>query len=170
LLGALYERYSTYDMRDYGGLAAKLPWMVTFYVITALSVVGLPMLNGFVGEFLVLTGSMQSVFSHHVLWTVLGTTGVILTASYMLSLIQRVFYGDLSRRASQHAVPDITAREHIALWPLVAIFLAMGLASPYWMRAIDTAGVQLARQPGQTEPAPITSTAPDITTPEGGQR
>src|ERR1700748_2622480 len=56
LLGVLYERYGTYDMRDYGGLAAKLPWMVTLFVITTLSVVGLPMLNGFVGEFLVLTG------------------------------------------------------------------------------------------------------------------
>ena len=60
LLGLLYERYGTYDMRDYGGLAAKLPWMVTLFVITALSVVGLPMLNGFVGEFLILSGSMQS--------------------------------------------------------------------------------------------------------------
>ncbi len=60
LLGILYERYGTYDMRDYGGLAAKLPWMVTIFVITTLSVVGLPMLNGFVGEFLVLTGGMQS--------------------------------------------------------------------------------------------------------------
>ncbi len=60
LLGLLYERYGTYDMRDYGGLAAQLPWMVTMFVITTLAVVGLPMLNGFVGEFLVLSGSMQS--------------------------------------------------------------------------------------------------------------
>src|SRR6202044_1481728 len=64
LLGVLYERYGTYDMREYGGLAAKLPWMVTLFVITSLSVVGLPMLNGFVGEFLVFSGSMQ-VYGHH---------------------------------------------------------------------------------------------------------
>ena len=100
LLGFLYERYGTYDIREYGGLAAQLPWMVTLFVITTLSVVGLPMLNGFVGEFLVLSGSMQSGIHHHVGWTVLGTTGVILTASYMLWMIQRVFYGDLGLKPS----------------------------------------------------------------------
>ncbi|MPW65781.1 proton-conducting transporter transmembrane domain-containing protein, partial [Moraxella catarrhalis] len=93
LLGLLYERYRPYDMREYGGLAAKLPWIVTMFVLTALSVTGLPMLNGFVGEFLVLSGSMQSAIAHHIGWTVLATTGVILTASYMLGMIQRIFYG-----------------------------------------------------------------------------
>ena len=147
LLGILYERYGTYDMRDYGGLAAKLPWMVTLFVITALSVVGLPMLNGFVGEFLVLTGSMQSAVAHHTAWTVLATTGVILTASYMLWMIQRVFYGDLNFNTAEVAAPDLNAREHLALWPMVALMLLMGVASPYWMRAIDTAGSDLAQQP-----------------------
>jgi NADH-quinone oxidoreductase subunit M len=152
LLGILYERYGTYDMRDYGGLAAKLPWMVTMFVITTLSVIGLPMLNGFVGEFLVLTGSMQSVVTHHTRWTILATTGVILTASYMLWMIQRVFYGDLNRNTAEVAAPDLDAREHIALWPMVALMLVMGVASPYWMRAIDTAGTALAT--AQPEPSP----------------
>jgi NADH-quinone oxidoreductase subunit M len=151
LLGILYERYGTYDMRDYGGLAAKLPWMVTFFVITSLSVVGLPMLNGFVGEFLVLTGSMQSAVAHHTGWTVLATTGVILTASYMLWMIQRVFYGDLNFNTAEVAAPDLSAREHIALWPLVALMLLMGVASPFWMRAIDTAGTSLADQAAQIQ-------------------
>ncbi len=72
LLGLLYERYGTYDMREFGGLAAKLPWIVTLFVITTLSVVGLPILNGFVGEFLVFSGAMQASFAHHVAWTVLA--------------------------------------------------------------------------------------------------
>ena len=169
LLGFLYERYNTYDMREYGGLAAKLPWMVTFFVLTALSVVGLPMLNGFVGEFLVLSGSMQSAIAHHVGWTVLGTTGVILTASYMLWMIQRVFYGDLGLKSAAVPAPDLDAREHLALWPLVALFLLMGLASPYWMQTIDTAGARLAQQPAQIEPAAATSVAPTSNV-EGGQR
>lgn len=160
LLGFLYERYSTYDMREYGGLAAQLPWMVTLFVITTLSVVGLPMLNGFVGEFLVLSGSMQSGIHHHVGWTVLGTTGVILTASYMLWMIQRVFYGDLGLKPSSVTAPDLDAREHAALWPLVALFLLMGVGSPYWMRAIDTAGVHLAQEPAQVAPAAATSEPP----------
>jgi NADH-quinone oxidoreductase subunit M len=164
LLGILYERYGTYDMRDYGGLAAKLPWMVTLFVITTLSVVGLPMLNGFVGEFLVLTGSMQSTVHNHTGWTVLATTGVILTASYMLWMIQRVFYGDLNFNTADTPAPDLDAREHIALWPLVAVMLAMGVASPLWMRAIDTAGSDLAQEPAQIQSTeqPALSTNTDM--------
>jgi len=144
LLGLLYERYRNYDMREYGGLAARLPWMVTLFVLTTLSVVGLPMLNGFVGEFLIFSGTMQSTIAHHTGWTVLATSSVILTASYMLWMIQRVFYGDLSNRAAKIEPQDLTAREHLALWPLVALFLFMGIASPVWLRAIDAAGSRIA--------------------------
>ncbi len=144
LLGILYERYGTYDMREYGGLAAKLPWMVTMFVITTLSLVGLPMLNGFVGEFLILSGSMQSVFAHHIVWTVLATTGVILSASYMLWMIQRVFYGDLGIKSEKVRGWDLDAREHLAMWPLMILFLVMGVASPIWLRAIDAAGTRIA--------------------------
>lgn len=145
LLGLLYERYGTYDMRDYGGLATRLPWMVTMFVITALAAAGLPMLSGFVGEFLILSGSMQSLAAHHVLWTVVGTTGVIFGAAYLLWMIQRIFYGALGVRPEEVQGWDLTAREHIELWPLAALFLIMGVASPLWMRAIDTYGVAEGR-------------------------
>jgi NADH-quinone oxidoreductase subunit M len=144
LLGILYERYGTYDMREYGGLAAKLPWMVTMFVITTLSLVGLPMLNGFVGEFLILSGSMQSTIAQHTAWTVLATSGVILSASYMLWMIQRVFYGNLGIKSENVRGWDLDAREHLAMWPLVILFLVMGVASPIWLRAIDTAGTRIA--------------------------
>jgi NADH-quinone oxidoreductase subunit M len=161
LLGLLYERYGTYDMREYGGLAGKLPWVVTMFVLTALSVVGLPMLNGFVGEFLVFSGSMQSVIAHHVGWTVLATSGVILTAAYMLQMIQRVFYGNLGIKSNKVVGRDLDAREHLALWPMVALFLLKGLASPYWMRSIDTAGAALAQEPVSTStPASASTPAP----------
>jgi NADH-quinone oxidoreductase subunit M len=151
LLGLLYERYGTYDVRDYGGLATKHPWMVTMFVITSLAAVGLPMLNGFVGEFLILSGAMQSVFCHHVLWTVVGTTGVIFGAAYMLWMIQRIFYGHLGLRSEEVSGWDLTAREHIELWPLAILFLVMGLASPIWIKAIDTYGVQTANRPIASE-------------------
>ncbi len=151
LLGLLYERYRTYDMREYGGLAARLPWVVTMFVLTALSVTGLPMLNGFVGEFLVLSGSMQSTIAHHVGWTTLATTGVILTASYMLWMIQRVFYGELGTRSESLPAFDLDAREHLALWPLVALFLFMGVASPVFMNAINTIGVQITEKVNHTQ-------------------
>jgi NADH-quinone oxidoreductase subunit M len=138
LLGLLYERYGTYDMRDYGGLAARHPWMVTFFVITSLAAVGLPMLSGFVGEFLILSGSMQALVAHHVLWTVIATTGVIFSAAYMLSMIQRIFYGSLGLRPDEVSGWDLKPREHLELWPLALLFLIMGVFSPYWTRAIDT--------------------------------
>jgi NADH-quinone oxidoreductase subunit M len=110
-------------------------------------------LNGFVGEFLVLTGGMQSAVTHHTRWTVLATTGVILTASYMLWMIQRVFYGALNENTADVPASDLGAREHLALWPMVALMLLMGVASPIWMRAIDTAGTVLAQEPEQAQPA-----------------
>jgi len=149
------ERYGTYNMRDLGGLAQRLPWMVTLFVITALAAVGLPMLSGFVGEFLILTGAMQSVIAHHVLWTAIATTGVILSAAYMLSATQRVFYGSLGQKVENAPSFDLNAREHLALWPLAILFLIMGVASPKWMRAIDTAGSSLADKLPHSEPSPI---------------
>ncbi len=134
LLGLLYERYQTYDMRDYGGLAQKLPWMVTMFVLTTLSVVGLPMLNGFVGEFLVFSGSMQSTIAHHIGWTVLATSGVILTASYMLWMVQRVFYGDLNHRTASAAAIDLDAREHARPLASGRALPPHGHRLPYWTR------------------------------------
>jgi len=169
LLGLLYERFRTYDMRELGGLAAKFPWMVTMFVITSLSVIGLPMLNGFVGEFLVFSGTMQSAVHNHIAWTVLATSGVILTAAYMLWMVQRVFYGNLGIKSEEIAGWDLDAREHLALWPMVLVFLVMGVASPLWLRAIDQAGTAIY-QPAPL-PTPVASMeVPQTATPEGGQR
>ena len=153
LLGFLYDRYGTYDTRDLGGLAAKLPWMVTLYVVTTLSLIGLPMLNSFVGEFLILSGSLQTGLRNHAAFTVLATTGVILSAAYMLLMIQRVFYGHTGVTSDGVAPRDLDAREHLALWPLVALMLIMGVASPYWMKTLDTNGAALSTQPLRVIPS-----------------
>lgn len=165
LLGFLYERYNTYDTRDLGGLAAKLPWMVTMYVITTLSLVGLPMLNSFVGEFLVLSGSMQATDPHHVLWTVMATSGVILSAGYMLLMIQRVFYGNLGVVSEQTAPHDLNFREHTSLWPVVALMLLMGVASPYWMKTLDVNGAAMATVPAPAAAA-VAAKTPSFVDPE----
>ncbi len=147
LMGMLYERYGTYDMRDLGGVAGRLPWMVTMFVVTALSNVGLPMLNSFVGEFLILSGSAQTVLVRHpMLWTTIGTTGVILSAAYLLTMIQRVFYADDGPMTKQSGVTDLSVREHVALWPMVALFLLMGVASPLFTRALDPLGTSYAHE------------------------
>jgi NADH-quinone oxidoreductase subunit M len=150
LLGLLYERYNTYDMRELGGIAAKFPWMVTMFVITTLAIIGLPMLSSFVGEFLILSGSMQSGFGHQHLWTTLATMGVIFSAAYMLSMIQRVFYCGIGSKPDRMIAYDLDSREHLAMWPLVALFLVMGVASPLWMRAIDAFGASIAGAPPTT--------------------
>ncbi len=136
LLGLLYERYGTYEMSAYGGLAARLPWMVTFFVVTTLALIGLPILNGFVGEFLVLS----STFATHTAWGAWATLGVILSAAYMLLMVQKVFYGSQSALVQgRTGIADLNAREHIAMWPFIVLMLVMGVASPYWIRAIDPA-------------------------------
>ena len=138
LLGFLYERYGTYEISAYGGLAARLPFFSAMMVATALSLIGLPSLNGFVGEFLVLSGS----FGVHLWWTVAATVGVILSAVYMLSMLQRVLYGEPSDRVIAlgpgPSGGDLTLREQGAMWPLLILIVLMGVLSPYWMRAIDS--------------------------------
>ena len=166
LLGLLYERYQTYDMREYGGLATQLPWTVTMFVITGLAIVGLPMLSGFVGEFLVLSGSMQAPFAHRHLWTALAATGVIFSAAYMLTMLQRVFYADLGTKPAAVMPRDLDAREHTALWPLMILFLIMGLASPFWTRAIDPVTAALA-SPAPPAAAPPSSAIVSLSTPGG---
>jgi NADH-quinone oxidoreductase subunit M len=146
LVGILYERYGTYEMPQYGGLAAKTPWLVTLFVITTLSLVGLPMMNGFVGEFLILSGS----FASHTGWVAAATLGVILGAAYMLSMVQRIFYGPESTMVTGRIVPDLGIREHVILWPMAILMLVMGVASPYWMRAINGAVTGLADSATQT--------------------
>jgi NADH-quinone oxidoreductase subunit M len=149
LLGFMYERYGTYEIASYGGLAKRMPWLATLFVITSLSLVGLPLMNGFVGEFLILSGS----FAGHVAWVATATAGVILSASYMLWMQQRVFYGNLSGMVTDLTVADVGFREQMAVWPMAVLMLVMGVASPYWIRAIDGAVVKLA------SPAPIAGMA-----------
>ena len=146
LAGFLYERYGTYDMERYGGLAAKLPMMATLFVITGLSLIGLPILNGFVGEFLILSGS----FASHPGWVFAATLGVIFSGAYMLSMIQRIFYGPESTMVTDRAAKDFSAHENMLLWPMAVLMLAMGVASPFWIRAIDQGVAGFANSATQT--------------------
>jgi NADH-quinone oxidoreductase subunit M len=151
LLGFLYERYGTYEISSYGGLAGRLPSLTTVFVITGLSLMGLPLLNGFVGEFLVLSGS----FAGHVGWVAAAAVGVILSAAYVLSLIQHVFYGTESTMITEEKRSDMGFREQLAVWPMAVLMLAMGVASPFWMRAIDGAVVKLVQPETLVKIAPL---------------
>jgi NADH-quinone oxidoreductase subunit M len=137
LAGMLYERKHTYEFKEFGGLATPMPVYATFFLLAVLSSVGLPLLNGFVGEFLVLSGTFQSV-PHGMLFSILGSSGVIWGACYLLWMYQKVFYGQIHNDENK-TLPDIDRRERISLVPLVAMALVMGVASPYWMKSIEPA-------------------------------
>ena len=140
LLGALETRYSTQPDRRYGGLAAKLPRTATLFVITSLAMIGLPMLNGFVGEFLILSSTFTGVSRG---WAIVATMGVILGAAYMLWLVQRLFYGPESQMASGAAGDRFALRRTgDAVWPLAVLMLVMGVAPSFWLRAIESRAVR----------------------------
>jgi NADH-quinone oxidoreductase subunit M len=135
LLGALYDRYSTSEIGVYGGMASKLPGTATLFVIAALAMIGLPMLGGFVGEFLILSSTFTGVSKG---WAIAATVGVILGAAYMLWLVQRLFYGPESKLALSKAPDDLHFRELALLWPLAVLMLVMGLAPMLWLPSIET--------------------------------
>ena len=110
LVGYLYERRHSLEISAYGGVATPAPNLAIVFLITTLASIGLPMLNNFVGEYLVLQGASQANFT----WTVFAAVGVILSACYMLWLYQRTFYGKPSESLSHH-MPDLTGREWAAI-------------------------------------------------------
>src|SRR6476619_4018119 len=138
LAGMLYERKHTYEFKEFGGLATPMPVFATFFLLAVLSSVGLPLLNGFVGEFLVLSGSFQSAVPHGMLFAILGASGVVWGACYLLWMYQKVFYGQIHHDENK-TLPDIDRRERIALVPLVVMSVIMGVASPYWIKSIGPA-------------------------------
>ena len=109
--------------------------MATLFVITGLALVGLPLFNGFIGEFLVLSSTFTGV---SIGWAVTGTVGVILSAAYLLTLVQKVFYGPQSDMVSKAPVLDLNGLEQLNLWPLAILMFVMGVAPNYWLGAIET--------------------------------
>jgi NADH-quinone oxidoreductase subunit M len=134
LLGVLDTRYRTSQIASYGGVAAKLPRTASFFVITILAMAGLPLLNGFIGEFLILSGTFTGVSRG---WAIAATVTIILGAVYVLWLVQRVFFGPESPMAATEPAVDLRANEWIALVPLAALMLAMGVVPNLWMPAIE---------------------------------
>jgi NADH-quinone oxidoreductase subunit M len=132
LVGFLYERRHSLEIKDYGGVATPAPWLSTAFMITMLASIGLPLLNNFVGEFLVLQGTALAQFH----WTVYAAIGVILSACYMLWLYQRVFFGKASEDLTHHMY-DLVPREHLAIVPLILLMVWMGSFSQSFLPPIS---------------------------------
>ncbi len=133
LVGMLYDRYHTRKMSDYGGLAARLKLLAVFMVFICLTSIGLPGLNGFVGEVLVLLGAFASQWSadgRHVPWlAAIATAGIVLGAWYLLTMLRRVFFGPVKEpHAEGHGlVGDLNLRELAALVPIAVCCVALGV-------------------------------------------
>src|SRR5687767_9873791 len=125
-VGFIYERRHTRMISEFGGLATPMPWYATLFVIASLSSIGLPFLNGFVGEFLILTGMWTSAFSRSWIVTMLAATGVIWAAVYMLWMLQRVLFGETTSPENAQ-LRDLNARELGLIMPLMLLMLFMGV-------------------------------------------
>jgi NADH-quinone oxidoreductase subunit M len=122
LVGMIYDRRHTRLISDFGGVAKVMPIFAFFFLVVSLSSIGLPGLNGFVGEFLVLLGAFQSMPA----FAVVGALGVILAAVYMLWMYQRVMFGEVRHEANVHR-QDLNLREVAVLVPIVLAILWIGL-------------------------------------------
>jgi NADH-quinone oxidoreductase subunit M len=132
LVGLLYERRHTRLIREFGGLATSLPVYSTLFLIVTLASLGLPMLNGFVGEFLIIVGS----FRERALYAALAAVGVVLAAVYLLWMYQRVFLGEITNDKNK-SLPDCSALEKFILVTVVIVILAMGIYPQPFLRRMD---------------------------------
>ncbi|HKX26990.1 MAG TPA: NADH-quinone oxidoreductase subunit M, partial [Blastocatellia bacterium] len=136
-VGLLYDRRHTREIAEYGGIATSMPKYSTLFTIIALSSLGLPLLNGFIGEFLILIGTFSSPVPEARMFAIIGASGVILSAVYLLWMLQRVVFGELTRNENTE-LKDLSLREKFALAPLVLVAIFMGVAPMLFLR--DTAG------------------------------
>ncbi|MCM2358797.1 MAG: NADH-quinone oxidoreductase subunit M [Geobacteraceae bacterium] len=123
IVGFIYERRHTRLISDFGGLSKQMPIFATIFMIVTFSSIGLPGTNGFVGEFLVLIGAFESNLRWY---AVVASSGVILSAVYMLWMFQRVMFGELDNPKNK-TLPDLNAREIAIMLPLVALIFVMGI-------------------------------------------
>jgi NADH-quinone oxidoreductase subunit M len=140
LAGMLYDRRHTFEIAEYGGLRRVMPWLTAVFLLVSFSSIAVPGFNGFIGEFLILLGSWR--FSPPLV--VLASLGVVLAAGYVLWMVQRVFYGEVTN-AKNASLPDLSAREALVLVPLVALAIFMGVASPLFTRMIEPSADALVR-------------------------
>ena len=149
LVGMIYERRHSRMIVDFGGLSKRMPIFAVIFMVVTLSSIGLPGLNGFVGEYMILLGSfVQGAFSK--VYVVFATAGVILAAVYMLWMFQRVMFGTLDK--TNEGLPDLNAREIVVMLPLLLFIVWIGVyPKPFLSKMEKSVGVVVTKV--QTAPA-----------------
>jgi NADH-quinone oxidoreductase subunit M len=155
IVGMLSERRHTRLISEYGGLKGVVPRLTAAFVIITLASIGLPGLNGFIGEFLVLLGTF--------LWdwrlAAVAASGVILSAVYMLWMVQRVYYGEVTNEENRH-LPDLTPREWVVITPVIAMAIIMGLFPTYFLAPTAPAVDKLVQRVAQSQGHRVAAPAP----------
>ena len=141
IIGVLYERRHTRLISEFGGLSTPMPNFAAIYLIATLSSLGLPLLNGFIGEFTILSG----IFQVNTSWTAWAVVGIVLGAAYLLWLYQRVMFGPVTNPANEH-LPDLNMREYATLIPLVLLAFWIGIYPKPLFRVLDAPVRQIVEQ------------------------
>jgi NADH-quinone oxidoreductase subunit M len=157
-VGMLYDRRHTHEIKEYGGLATPMPFLMGFFLFVCLSSLALPPLNGFIGEFLILIGTFMG---HHA-WASWAASGSVLSAIYLLWAYQRVAFGEVTVEKNR-SLPDASRRERVILVTMAVAIIFMGIASPLFthrMEASVDALVQQTDSPQDVRRVPSPATAP----------
>jgi NADH-quinone oxidoreductase subunit M len=133
LVGVVYERRHTREISEYGGLSKVMPVYATVFLIMTMSSIGLPTLNGFIGELMIL----QGVFVANKIWAVFAASGVVLGAAYMLYLYQRTMFGKIDNPKNEK-LTDLSAREFATFAPLLILAVWIGLYPAPFLRRLET--------------------------------
>jgi len=139
IVGLIYERRHTKEIAQFGGLAHVMPVYATFTLIIFLASMGLPLLNGFIGEFMIL----QAAFAANRVWAYWAVSGVVLGAAYLLWLYQRVFWGKVTHEENNHLV-DLNRRELATLVPLVVLCFWIGVYPKPFLEFLHGPAARLA--------------------------
>ncbi len=156
IVGIIYERRHTRLIADYSGLSQIMPMYAIVFLIMTLSSIGMPMLNGFIGEFMIL----QGVFAdpEYRLWAIFGASGIVLGAAYMLWLYQRVMFGEVEQEENK-LMPDLNLRELASFAPLVVLAFWIGLYPKTFLDYLHEPVNQIVEKvrPGEFEALPASA-------------
>ena len=165
IVGMLSDRRHTRVIAEFGGLKKVMPRLVAAFLIVTLSSIGLPGLNGFVGELLILLGA----FRWDPRMAAFAATGVILSAAYMLWMFQRVNYGPVDNEKNA-GLADLGAREWAVIVPIIAIAVAMGVVPNLFLRPIEPSVDRMLNQVSRGAPSRVTAQAAPAAEPTTGAR
>ena len=157
IVGIVYERRHTREISEYGGLSKVMPVYAAVFLLMTMSSIGLPTLNGFIGEFLIL----QGVFVANKIWAAIAASGVVLGAAYMLYLYQRTMFGKVENPKNEHLL-DLNGREFATFAPLIILAVWIGI---YPKPFLDRLNTSVNRVVARVSPQYMNAIAADCTTP-----